>query len=913
MPDIAQLKQEIDLHDLADRLGLERPGGKGNYRSPHHADKTPSLSISKDGKSFQDFSNDSQLARGSVVDFIMYVEDIMDVGDAMRRLHDIYGLDSDKPNEPKKDKTLIEWITDRSMAEAHRCTDYLVNKRGIARQVVERCIARRTLGFNDYASTKIEAGQVGHAGPGVAFIVRDRQGHPVAVDTRYLDPALNGGVKTNSQGEKYGNLWVPDPAKLKQCTHVVVVESAINALTVETYAGRNYTAVATRGTTNPGIDWSILRGKFVIICMDNDDPIEQGPQKGHRPGPEAAWRINEELTALGIPSLMVDQRTEEWDGINDLNDFACEHDKNTATVSTSKTRMALRRYESHLIPGLEGRMEEGAPWHRRRLSLPDHDFAVYWKFRVKPDFTTQIRMKTDANGDESEVPADVCGFRIAALSRVSIASVTSTMTGEADLQPRVVFAASVQSARHAQLLRRVMTDETLHNVDQWRKFGAIFSPAAFARMLSIWERATHIGARDAVNFVGLCWKNGKPALNEGGDCYFSEPEQQCPYHNLSFPSGTTRDARRVIEAYQETFKENAAAMLLVWGVGAQLKALLGFWPHMMLQADKGSGKSVLIKRLERTIGFTMFSGQSLQTEFRLLTSVSHTSHPVGWEELSARKQDVIDKACAILQENYQYTVTKRGSEMTEYLVSAPVLLAGEDVPVKTLLQKLVRTDITNKQGPLMPENLPRFPMREWILHLAQLGKSRVMEVFAGAESHCKSHSAAKAGDSGAARIIRNYAAVLTAWRLLADFAGIDKGQGGFVGAAIREMNNHVHETESEREPWVWIMDLVLGEIDRDAYMSPYKFETVEGVDCLVLRIPHVMQHISQTPALKDKWNSMPVKSDRVLKRQLERAGVIHKQDLERTMGKMRVPHCTALSIPQLNQYGLYPAVPDSDY
>ena len=44
-----------------------------------------------------------------------------------------------------------------------------------------------------------------------------------------------------------------------------------------------------------------------------------------------------------------------------------------------------------------------------------------------------------------------------------------------------------------------------------------------------------------------------------------------------------------------------------------------------------------------------------QTEYRLLTSISHTSHPVGWEELSARRQDVIDKAVAMLQENYQYT------------------------------------------------------------------------------------------------------------------------------------------------------------------------------------------------------------------------------------------------------------------
>jgi len=232
--------------------------------------------------------------------------------------------------------------------------------------------------------------------------------------------------------------------------------------------------------------------------------------------------------------------------------------------------------------------------------------------------------------------------------------------------------------------------------------------------------------------------------------------------------------------------------------------------------------------------------------------------------------------------------------------------------VKTLLQKLVRTDITGKQGPMMPDTLPRFPMREWIQHLAGLGKAKVMEVFSAAESHCKNVSAAKADDSGAARIIRNYAAVLTAWRLLCDFAGIDKGQGDFVTCTIREMNNHVKETESDREPWVWIMDIIIGEIDRGAYQSPFKFETISGTPCLLLRLPHVMQHISQTPALKDKWNSLPVKQDRVLKRQLDRAGVIHTPDLERSIGKMRVAHCTALSIPALNNYGLHPSVPDYD-
>lgn len=117
---------------------------------------------------------------------------------------------------------------------------------------------------------------------------------------------------------------------------------------------------------------------------------------------------------------------------------------------------------------------------------------------------------------------------------------------------------------------------------------------------------------------------------------------------LTFPRGTVSDARAVVKAYQDTFGKNAAAMLLVWGLGAHQDGA-GLLASHGAAGGQGNRQSTVIKRLERSIAFTMFSGQSLQTEFRLITSVSHTSHPVGWEELSARRQDVIDKAVAILR------------------------------------------------------------------------------------------------------------------------------------------------------------------------------------------------------------------------------------------------------------------------
>jgi hypothetical protein len=259
---------------------------------------------------------------------------------------------------------------------------------------------------------------------------------------------------------------------------------------------------------------------------------------------------------------MVDQCTTEWENVNDLNDYL-------VALGPNSTRNAINNVEPWLIPGLpgsddtDGKVASGRP----RLYLPPHDFAIYWKYRCKADFTSIVKITVDEDGGKTKSHEDVCGFRIASLSRITIASAQATMTGGEDSQPQTVFAAAVQIPRHGNnLLRRVMSDDGLHNITNWNKFGPIFKPQQFSRMLSIWERGTAIGARKAANFVGLCFRDGKPVVNEGSDCYFSDPEKQSPYHNLRFPSGAVSDAAPVIDAYQKTMRNNAATQLLTWGL-----------------------------------------------------------------------------------------------------------------------------------------------------------------------------------------------------------------------------------------------------------------------------------------------------------------------------------------------------------
>ncbi|MDR8088581.1 toprim domain-containing protein [Burkholderia gladioli] len=917
MASIDELKQRIDLHDLADRLGMKRGrgGDRALYHSPQHEDKSPSLSIfvnhPKHGTGWRDHSADTG---GSCVDLVMYARG-GSVADAVRYLHDAYGIPTTAPAAAgeRREKSMIDYIADKCLAEREGARAYLAG-RGISAAAIDAAIAARSLGFNTWTSSKVAAGEVGHAGPAAAFVVRSpHDGRVVAVDMRYLDPAINGGVKTQTQGDKAGFGWTADPRRLAKAKRVYVVESAINALSIDSCALPGAAALALRGLANVGdIDFTFLRGRQVVICLDNDEPFGDGhPRAGHRPGPEAAWALYERLTSLNISAVLVDQA--EWladlgDGeakakpINDVNDYL-------QVRGTDQLGRALDQLEPWLIAGLAG---DATRRGRPRIFLPSHDFAQYWRFRVRPDFTSYITKmdRNEESGVETPVMTDLCGFRIAGISRVSVASATATMTGDDDQAPTVYFAVSVQAPRHGpQLIRRVMLDDQLHNVDQWGKFGPIWAPAPFKRMVNILERGADLGARQAANFVGLAWRDGRLIVNEGPDCYFTEADKQCPYHNLTFPSGPIGDARRVITAYQATFKQNAATIPLVWALGGHLKALLGFWPHMTVQANKGAGKSTLIKRLERSLAFTMFSGQSLQTEFRLLTSISHTSHPVGWEELSARRQDVIDKAVGLLQENYQYTVTRRGTDMTEYLLCAPVMLAGEDVPVRSLLGKLVRTTLTGKRGPLLPDDLPRFPVRQWLEFLAGLDKRSVLDNYGKLRDKALANCRASGEDDGAKRMAGNYAALALAWRLLCEFAGMDPTEGDFPRDLVAEMNAHVAETSADREPWVWIMETAMSEMDCGNYKHPFTFDTVDGEFCLLINTGHVMDHLAHTSALRDKWNGLPVKSDRVFKAQLKHAGVVvGDKEVERRVYTRRVRYLTPISVDRLASYGLHVSI-----
>lgn len=738
----------------------------------------------------------------------------------------------------------------------------------------------------------------------------------VAVDIRYAEPELNGGVKTQCQGAKEGHVWTSDPLRLRKAHTVYVVESPINALSVECCRLPAGTAViALRGTGNADkLDLAFLKGKRVIVALDHADPVQEHTRK--RPGLAAAWTLQERLVASDISTMLVDMQ--DWEEGEDINDVLKAH-------GVDELWSRLRKLDEWLIPGMPGGGDNLAG--TRRVHLPDHDSKVYWRYRVREDFTQYVEeWKDDDDGNRRETLGDLCAFRVLSLSRLRVQSHIATISGKTDAQPEHVFGVSVQVPRYGhELQRRVATDSTLFNLEWWRKLGPIYKPNQFNRMLNIRERAADIGSRDVVNFVGLAWRDGELAAIEGKDCYFAEPEKQSLYYNLVFPRGTAADARAVVTAYQATFAGNAAAIPLVWAIGAHLKWVIGgFYPHFALEAQKGSGKSKLLESLQATLAFQVLSGSQLMTAFRRRVASSFTSHPIGFDEFSKLPRAVLGEIDGMLQNTYRYEFVRTGSSLISNLMCAPTLLAGEEVDVASLQSKICRSSITvAKQGPVVPEDLPQFPTWQWLKFLEGKDPKDIREAYRRrCDDCCELSRNPQTDDATARRMMENYAAVLAAWDLLCEFADIPVGQGDFIVALISEMNAHIAETDGKRLPWIWIVELLINEIDARSFEFPYAWDRVQvGVDgegkpvcepVLCVRVENVVHHIQTAPHLRQKCDDLPIKTLKIFKQQLKNSGAVILDGIERTIRGKRIRNMVAISVPYLERLGIF-ANPDFEH
>ncbi len=127
MASIEELKNRIDLHDLADKLGIKRgPGGNANYHCPKGEDSSPSLSIfARDGR--RGFKCWKCNEGGSAIDLVIHARGC-DAGEALKILHDLYNIPMDRRDEPRREKTTVDYIAERCLANPEPVVEYLTGR-----------------------------------------------------------------------------------------------------------------------------------------------------------------------------------------------------------------------------------------------------------------------------------------------------------------------------------------------------------------------------------------------------------------------------------------------------------------------------------------------------------------------------------------------------------------------------------------------------------------------------------------------------------------------------------------------------------------------------------------------------------------------------------------------------------------
>ena len=73
----------------------------------------------------------------------------------------------------------------------------------------------------------------------------------------------------------------------------------------------------------------------------------------------------------------------------------------------------------------------------------------------------------------------------------------------------------------------------------------------------------------------------------------------------------------------------------------------------------------------------------------------------------------------------------------------------------------------------------------------------------------------------------------------------------------------------------------------------------------------MMSHLSTSVALREKYNNMPVKTARVLKHQIEQAGVMNNDGVVRSINGTRLGHMQRLDVKKMEQYGISVTAPEN--
>jgi hypothetical protein len=845
----AQLRETVDLYDLAGRLNIKR-NGNGNYHTPWRLDNNSSLSIFGKGKKWKDHGSDKG---GSCLDLVSEVQGIS-IPEAMRFLHQEYGFPVDRASnddlsEVRESRGAYAWRKNLNHVQINQAVSYLTEVRKLPDHQVQAWKGK-AFGYSDWLP---DSGSPDGHGPAVAFPVTDSSGKVVGVNLRYL--AENHNPKMRFIGDVAGGMFCPEAATLK-APIVWFVESPIDALTL-CAAGCPAVAFLSASMVEK-FPFSWLGDRQQIMILADAD------QAGRR----AAETLYHRALSAGITVQMVDW----WQEYKDPN-AALQEGKSLEEVGE---RAKTARID--LFPA-------GAPF------IPESELKRLDSYVCGLDAMEIIRYKKTEDGPEKTIEP-VAGFRVYRVDPITVHDPQTALGGSAAGFSAHRSLVTFRRADSAFLHRQIIDQAETGKHGTWQQFGHLHNPRYLSRMLQSLSRDRR-HANETVNVFGLVHVGGRLRLNDKRTAFMTDEE--CVYHRLQFPSAPRESAGPLVGKMSRLLKDEKALILLGWHLGSFMKVFLGFWPHMAISAHAGAGKTTVVEILSALTGSMSVEPTELQTSYRRMKLLSNHLYPVVFDELSRAGHKDLNAFVDLLNASFRYQIRHHGQKKA-FLVAAPVCMIGQDNPVEdaAFSSKTVQFDLDHAKGELFEPDGP-FPVQEWAAWLSErLDREKAKERLEIHQKALMKTIQQKSNDGTIERFVLNYAAVSFALEELFEFSGCQIPE---AYNSIRDlMHRHLRDSAGIRRESIAILDRFVRELMliQDKEQPPFR---VQGNH--VVFPPSVVLDF-----LKNRGHEFPVKTVKSFVKHLIHDGFLVERGVQMRFKGQRFSKCVVLDMEKLAQAGI---------
>ncbi|MFW6456694.1 MAG: hypothetical protein ACOC0A_00205 [Planctomycetota bacterium] len=339
----------------------------------------------------------------------------------------------------------------------------------------------------------------------------------------------------------------------------------------------------------------------------------------------------------------------------------------------------------------------------------------------------------------------------------------------------------------------------LFDISTWREAGqnnAVITKASkFLTYLAHLTTHENVQLDDpAVNVTystGLVRDSNIIKVSDG--VHFPGGDEECAYSGITFP----RDGDKgIFDRLADLTKCDTVRSLLVHQCGAPLKVVFGFYPNCFETADKESGKTTQKQQIATRLRLNMVDAPvQFQTPYRRKKTLSNSNVPIMADEVGRMTSSNLDHLVNNLNSAYNQAVSTHGSGDKVYVLMTPVLLMGQDCPVRdeALLAKTVIYRL--KKDSKSPEALKElrksdayFPFGDWLEFAADYANDHDLLKMLGSKvtllrDKLPERVAARCAEGD--RTIANYSTQLVAADLLCEY-GVDAEIEDYVVARLIE-------------------------------------------------------------------------------------------------------------------------------